>query len=106
MNSFIGNKCTEKDIRDWISRNGFLGSSAVFKEIELHAIKRTGWLQIFRFEVQVNDKEGTGHLLFGTVRSDERYGDPEIFVSPHLEERDAQMAEWSQSLIVQRSRKS
>ena len=49
----IGNKSAEKDIRDWLAENGYLGKSAKFGEIELHAIKRPGWRQIFRFDFPV-----------------------------------------------------
>lgn len=106
MKSFISNKSTEKDIRDWLSKNGFLGKSAEFSEIELHAIKRPGWLQVFRFEVRVKNDQQECQQLFGAVRCDERYGRPDVIVSRELCERDAQLTEWSQGLITQPRRKS
>lgn len=106
MRSFIGNKSTEKDIRDWLSQNGFLGKSADFAEIELHAIKRPGWLQVFRFDVRVKDAQREWQHLFGAVRCDERYGNPKMCVSRDLDERDSQLAEWSENLITQARRKT
>jgi len=84
MRSLIGNKASEKDIRDWLSENGFLGGSAKFTEIELHAIKRPGWLQIFRFEFSGLTKDSERVKLYGAMRSDERYGKSLIVTqSPH-----------------------
>lgn len=68
----IKNRVTEKDIREWLNREGYFGSSARFEEIELHAIERPGWLQIFRFTVEAKSKAGQWEKLFGVVRDDER----------------------------------
>ena len=102
MKSLIGNKVAEKDIRDWLSKNGYQGNSAKFTEIELHAIQRPGWLQIFRFEFQVLTAEDRKVQLFGAMHSDERYGPPKIDVTEDLALRNAQLAEWSEGLITQR----
>lgn len=102
MRSPIGNKSAEKDIRDWLTRNGYQGNSARFNEIELHAIKRPGWLQIFRFDFSVLTAEDEGVQLFGAMRTDERYGKPQIAVNPDVNLRDAQLAEWSMGLITLR----
>ena len=102
MRSFIGNKSAEKDIRDWLSQNGYCGKSAKFTEIELHAIKRPGWLQVFRFELRGLTAEYQNVQLFGAMRSDERYGQPTIVVREDLASRDTQLAEWSEGLITQR----
>ena len=74
----IGNKVTEKDIRDWLDANGFVGRTAKINDLELHAIRRPGWLQIFRFELDVLRAEQPDaasqqrHKYFGVVRDDER----------------------------------
>ena len=102
MISFIRNKSAEKDIRDWLSQNGFCGKSATFSEIELHAIQRPGWLQIFRFQLKVSTAERRYIQLFGGMHSDERFGTPRIAVYEDIAERDAQLAEWSEGLITQR----
>ena len=102
MRSLIGNKSAVKDIRDWLSQNGYCGKSAKFAEVELHAIKRPGWLQVFRFELQGLTAEHRSVQLFGAIHSDERYGQPEIVVHEDLAARDAQLAQWSEGLITQR----
>lgn len=78
MKALIGNKASEKDIRDWLSQNGFNGKTAQFKEIELHAIQRPGWLQIFRFEFVAFSTEDHKVNLYGAMHSDERLGPPLI----------------------------
>ena len=74
MKSLIGNKVVEKDIRAWLSRNGYSGKSAKFTEIELHAIQRPGWLQIVCFAFSCLTAEHRVVQLFGGMHSDERYG--------------------------------
>ena len=102
MRSLIGNKSAEKDIRDWLSENGYCGKSAQFNEIELHAIKRPGWLQIFRFDLKGLTVKYQDVQLFGAMRSDERYGQPSIIVYEDPASRDIQLSEWSEGLITQR----
>ncbi len=102
MNSLIRNKAAEKDVRDWLSKNGYQGKTAKFTEIELHAIQRPGWLQIFRFGLAVLTSEDRRVQLFGAMRSDERYGAPKVLVGEDVATRDAQLAEWSEGLIKQR----
>ncbi len=104
MRSLIGNRSSEKDIRDWLCKQGFSGNTAKFGEVELHAIMRPGWLQIFRFEVTVLTAAGEKTKLFGAMRSDERYGKPKIIVSAEFADRDEQLDEWAEGLITQRRR--
>lgn len=63
MPDLIRNKATESDIRDWLDENGFYGRRAEFESVELFAIGRPGWKQLFRFEVRA------------AVRSDEQLPD-------------------------------
>ena len=102
IKSLIRNKSAEKDVRDWLSKNEYIGESAKFTELELHAIQRPGWLQVFRFEISVQTSERRTIQLFGAMRSDERFGRPKIVVYESLAERDAHLAEWSEGLITQR----
>jgi hypothetical protein len=102
MKSLIGNKAAEKDIRDWLSLNGYIGKTARFAEIELHAILRPGWLQVFRFELEVVTVGDQKVQLFGGMHSDERYGPPNIVVYKDMTARDDQLAAWSEGLITQR----
>ena len=100
MKFLFGNKSAEKDIRDWLSQNGYVGNSARFVEVELHAIQRPGWLQVFRFEATCNNVAGDQVQFFGAMRSDERYGAPQIVVDQDLTVRDEQLAIWSDGLIT------
>ena len=102
MKPFIGNKSAEKDIRDWLLKNGYHEKSARFAEIELHAIKRPGWLQVFRFELTTLTADRESVQLFGAMYSDERYGEPKITVHEAIAERDSQLLAWSEGLITQR----
>jgi hypothetical protein len=52
MSLKFGNRVTEKDIRDWLDKNKFDGRSAEIAELELHAIKRPGWVQLYRFRLK------------------------------------------------------
>jgi hypothetical protein len=102
MFGFLKNRVTEKDVRDWLSNNGFFGESARFGELELHAIQRPGWYQIYRFSAQVKQNNDQWTSLFGTARDDERFSlfDVEVFTLEH--ERDAKLQELSAGLIVAR----
>lgn len=93
MKNLIGNRVTEKDLRQWLDNNGYDGCSARFQELELHAIKRPGWIQVFRFAVHTRFG-GSPLLLFGVVRDDERRG-MQVFVDKKLSARQSRLAEWS-----------
>ncbi|QDU40057.1 hypothetical protein Mal4_44110 [Maioricimonas rarisocia] len=98
----IGNRVTERDIRDFLTLEGYLGAGARFAELELAAIQRPGWLQIFRFAVTARHPERGSTMLFGAVRDDERH-QTTIRLFEDEQERDALLAEWSTDLIVLRN---
>ena len=103
----LRNGSAERDIRDWLNDNGYYGRSAKFTELELHAIKRPGWLQIFRFTLTAKSATDDWHELHGVLRDDERYRQLDIEVSVAQVERDERLAEWSSGLIIRRkSRRS
>lgn len=81
----ILNRTTESDVRTWLNKNGFVGNSAKFNELELHAIQRPGWVQVFKFCARVKcrplDNEGREaessdqlgwQEVFGVALDDER----------------------------------
>ncbi len=81
----ISNRSTEADVRTWLNKNGFAGKTAKFEELELHAIQRPGWVQVFRFCARVkyrpfgeNNKEQNKNeerdwqQVFGVALDDER----------------------------------
>ncbi|MFG0334939.1 MAG: hypothetical protein ACF8TS_16405 [Maioricimonas sp. JB049] len=98
----IGNRVTERDIREFLTLEGYLGAGAQFAELELAAIRRPGWLQIFRFDVTARHPERGRTKLFGAVRDDERH-QTTIRLFEDRRERDALLAEWSTDLIVLRN---
>lgn len=96
----IGNRVTEKDIRNFLDRNGYFGRSAQFEELELHAIERPGWLQVFRFKVKAkSSSDGALVLLFGAVRDDERFKLNEIRIFENINLRDRTLFQWSEGLM-------
>lgn len=78
MAKLIRNRVTERDIRDWMSENGYDGGSANLELVELYAIQRPGWKQLFRFEAKVRKKSETSDesakkdRVWGVVLDDER----------------------------------
>ena len=100
----IGNRVTERDIRDWLEGNGFLGRTAEFEELELHAIRRPGWEQVFRFHVLVSTESGNQRTLYGCVKDDERIRDPErktlIAVFESEKRRQQQLERWSNGMLT------
>ncbi len=81
----ISNRSTEADVRTWLNENGFVGKTAKFNLLELHAIQRPGWVQVFKFCARVKYKplenkainsEDGNHLgwreFFGVALEDER----------------------------------
>ncbi len=68
----LKNRATETDIKAWLDANGWFGSSARFHEIELHSIRRPGWLQVFRFRCEAKSRTDERWIeLWGAVKDDE-----------------------------------
>lgn len=106
LTNLAKNRTTEMDIRAWLTANGFEGKLAQILDVELHAVQRPGWLQIFSFRVQVAVK-GQQREYFGVVRDDERLRGSDktqvqLFDSEQLQV--AELAELSDGLIVQGDR--
>jgi len=68
----IGNKSTEKDLRDHLEGMGYYGSSVKFLKLDLTAIERPGWIQVFEFHIQAKRRDGDWEQHFGLCRTDER----------------------------------
>jgi hypothetical protein len=95
----IGNRATEKDVRDYLTRHGFQGDTARFDYLDLFAIERPGWVQIFKFRVHVSDNTGERHRFFGVVRDDERSG-LKIHFATDGDEQGRVAETWSKGLIT------
>ena len=70
--SLIRNGVTEKDLRDYLTANGYYGRSANILKLDLKALERPGWVQVFEFHVHAKQEEGNWEELCGVIRSDER----------------------------------
>ncbi len=119
MFSFFKKSVIDKDVRDWLTANGYQGKQAEIIQSDLYAIARPGWLQIYRFSTKaprtLNDLDSCEHdsalpletapqilMLFGVMKSDQRHGRPQIKVFNDVSKRDELLSEWSQNLIIRR----
>lgn len=81
MPNSIRNRVTERDIRDWLQENGYEGGSAKLESVELHAIQRPGWKQLFRFSGMIRRQSKDVEQpppkvpVWGVVLDDERQSD-------------------------------
>ena len=102
----IRNRTAEQDIRNELSSQGYYGESARFDELELHAVGRPGWVQVFRFSVEVKHQDGSWQSLFGLLCDDERTQSTKIHLTSSFQSRERMLAEWSEDLIVAKPRRS
>lgn len=102
----IGNKVTEKDIRDYLTENGYYGRTAKIVDLKLVAVQRPGWLQVFRFDLRAKQQDGDWVELFGTCRDDEAAKLFEVSLSQDATARDLQIEAWSDGLIALGRRES
>ncbi|MCP4191397.1 MAG: hypothetical protein GY768_12300 [Planctomycetaceae bacterium] len=98
IRKLIRNKSSEKDVRDFLDGEGFVGMSAKFYELELHAIERPGWVQIYRFSVRVSDQSGRWVSLFGVIRDDQRKS-RKFWLTESESERKKKATDWSKGMI-------
>jgi hypothetical protein len=99
----VRNRATEKDIKTWLDANGWVASTAKFHEIELHAIRRPGWKQIFRFHCDVKSRNNQSWVrLWGAVWDDETQlkslSRTKVVVFEDEAARGDQLAKWSEEL--------
>ena len=104
----IGNKVLEHDLRAWLDAHGHYGRSAEFEELELTAVQRPGWVQVFRFRVRAKNKtSGEWEELRGLARDDERAKrrvDRTAYrLTPDDAAFDAAFAEWSDGFLKLRT---
>ena len=91
----IGNRVTEKDLRDWLTEQGFAGQFAKLNELELHAIEPPGWVQVFRFCVDMRSrgKEEPRPLetYWGIILDDERKSKPDRTIVQLFQKQQQQL---------------
>ena len=69
---WIRNGGTEADLRSYLANHGYAGRSTRVNRLELKAIERPGWVQVFEFQVQAKRSDGDWEALEGVCRTDER----------------------------------
>lgn len=103
LDRLYNNRVTEKELRQWLDRNHYYGASARFEELELHALKRPGWEQVFRFALEAKNSGGQWVKLFGCMRTDQRYS-TEIQVHENQIQQRLQIARWSEGMLKLRTK--
>lgn len=97
----IGNKFAERDLRDWLQSHGYFGRSAEITELELVAVRRPGWEQVFRFRLRAKRQDETGwEDLAGILRDDERRKQFDVRLTTSDEDHDAAMSAWTDGMIL------
>ena len=103
------NRSTQKDVRMWFTENGYRGETLTFKYLELYAIKPPGWEQIFTFEVNLQDCNGTMNHIFGVAFDDERISKVsekfKVAICFDQDSHKKKLDEWSGGFIVQKALK-
>ena len=106
--ALIGNRILEHDLRAWLDSAGHYGKSAELEELELAAVQRPGWVQVFRFRVRAKNKTtGEWETLRGLAKDDERAKRKADRTAYRLTgddaAHDAAFAEWSEGLLKLRT---
>jgi hypothetical protein len=95
----IRNRVTEEDVRDYLGQHGYVRGSIRFEYMELVAIQRPGWVQVFKFHAQAKSERGEVRSLFGVVRDDQR-NSLEVFVGDDIDVQVRMAEKWSEGLIT------
>jgi hypothetical protein len=75
--SVIRNRVTEQDIREWLTDNGYDGQTAKLSSVELVAIERPGWRQVYQFKVKILVLDQWTNYA-GIIRVDDRYSKTQV----------------------------
>ena len=108
LNNVLRNRVTEKDVRAWMDQNGFYGNSADINHLELHAIERPGWVQVFSFEARAKSREESEQPwqeLYGVVKDDERRrgsNKTKVALFGSIDQQTERLEQWSQGLIAKK----
>ncbi|MFK8115566.1 MAG: hypothetical protein AB8B91_25440 [Rubripirellula sp.] len=111
-NDWCGDHEMEQTIRRHLTESGFFGSTAKLRNVRLVAVKKPGWLQVFRFEATARvrpegesegpDPEPEYRELFGLVRNDIRHDVNSVEAFEDETERQQLFQCWSEDLICLR----
>jgi len=103
---FLRNRSTEKDLRDWFSRQGWDGQSGRFEELELVAIQRPGWVQVYQFSGTMLDPDDQKQEIYGYCRDDERRRQFEVVYGDSYSDLHANFKEWTSELVTKNKQDS
>ena len=103
LKKLIGNRVTEKELRDYLTDQGYDGKAAKFDRLELEAIQRPGWIQVFAFEVRLLDDHDRWVEFFGVVRDDERHR-MQVHLTESEIDRDLRLKKWSVGLLTREAK--
>jgi hypothetical protein len=93
----------EREISQWLVKEGYNLKDTVIADIQLRAIERPGWVQVYSFQVTQTLDSNADVLRYGVLRSDERFGNSAIRVFSNSFERNRQLGIWSENLIRRRN---
>ena len=96
----IANKSTEKDVRDHLCGIGYVGATAQFLKLELFAVERPGWFQVYEFRIKAESKSGVWEERYGICRSDDRHGLLEVDLFEAEEDQRAALRRATRGLLT------
>ena len=99
MAGMIRNRVIEEDVRDYLNQEGYLRGSIRFAYMELVAIQRPGWAQVFKFCAHAKNDRGDVRKLVGVARDDER-SSLQVFIGDGVDDQSRKADEWSEGLIT------
>jgi hypothetical protein len=99
---FVKDRETDRIIRTWLKGNGYNSSTAALHLIELFAIQRPGWKQIYRVCGNAENAEGVRVPLFAVVNVDERRGAPEVVVFHKMADQVKYLRKATEGFIIRR----
>jgi hypothetical protein len=111
--NWCGDHEMELMIRRHLTDNGFFGGTAQLRNVRLVAVKRPGWLQVFRFDATVRVRPAEGACVgvepaaeyrevFGLVKDDIRHQGNSVRFFEEEQERRELFTLWSEGLICLR----
>ncbi len=93
----LKNKVTEKELRESLSSQGYAGQTARVQRLELIAVVRPGWKQVFEFSVEAKHLNEGWKQLYGVLRDDQRHQTkPEVFIAESEDEVQAVSEKWTE----------
>jgi hypothetical protein len=103
---WVGDRSLKDAIRAELRRQGYAVHGARIRDVNLAAISRAGWVQVYRFTVEswpisANDDREPLTLL-GLSRNDGRKSRTEVLLTTDEAEWRGKLDEWSEGLLTRR----